>query len=566
MTGIAVSSGLARGRAYVYLHSPVVAEKRHISAVQVPDEVQQFHRALEKVGDQLESLMEDKASRDILETHLLMLSDPEFIKGVEKEISSGLLCASWAVELVVGRMTRSLEQMDDPVFKERAIDFKDVSQQLVEALQGSPHRGLSKFDEDVILVCDILMPSELFGMDKSHVIGIAMDGGGPTSHIAILTRSLRIPTVLALGNLCPKVRQGDEVIVDGNYGEVIVRPEEMTVQMVNERYARFMTHEHELELLAKMPTVMKDGHRLEILANIEMVDEAETVKQVGADGIGLYRSEYLLINNGATVSEEMQFHDYKSIVESMAPLPVTIRTFDIGGDKVVPGLGIDEQNPILGWRAVRFCLARKDIFSVQLRSLLRASNYGKLRIMFPMINGVEELDEVLAVLSGVKRQLDSDGIPYDHDVQVGTMIEVPSAALCADLLAKKVDFFSIGTNDLIQYTLAVDRGNEKIAYLYQPFHPAVLRSIKMVIDKAHEAHIPVGMCGEMAGDSTSSVLLAGMGLDEFSMDPQSVLQVRDVLRSVSQEDAKALSDKVLSLDRVEKVKECIRNWEYERKQ
>jgi len=560
MTGIPSSSGLADGPALVYLHSALVTEKEHIPPSRVQKEVDRFHTAVEKVSIELSEMEDDAASKDILETHRMMLGDPEFIRAVDTMIQNEQVTATWAVKATIDEMTKPLVSSKDALFRERAADFEDVSLQIIRVLQGQPQHGLSHLDRDVILVADKLLPSELFSIDKTHVLGIALDGGGPTSHIAILTRSLRIPTVLALGSFSAKVHSGDEVIVDGNYGEVFVRPELSTRQMVKERNERMEREHHQLDELSKLPTVTQDGHAMVILSNIEMVREVPLVKQVGSDGIGLYRSEYLIIEGGEKISEDVQFENYKSVIQAMAPQPVTIRTFDIGGDKVVPGLGIDEQNPILGWRAVRFCLARKDIFSVQLRALLRASVFGKLRIMFPMISGVKELDDVLAVLEHVKQGMDAQHIPYDHDVQIGTMIEVPSAALCADLLAGKVDFFSIGTNDLIQYTLAVDRGNEKIAYLYQPLHPAVLRSIKMIIDKGHAAHIPVGMCGEMAGNSFLSPLLCGLGLDEFSMDPQSVLAVRRSLRMVTYAECQQLAEAVLRLDESEAIKAYMKDW------
>lgn len=561
MTGIPSSSGLADGPALVYLHSSIITEKEHILPSRIQKEVSRFHAAVKTVSKELEQIGDDSTtSKDILETHRMMLGDPEFIRAVDAMIEQEAVCAPWAVKTTIETMTKPLESSKDAVFRERAMDFEDVSLQIIRVLEGQPQHGLSHLDHDVILVGDKLLPSELFSIDKAHVLGIALDGGGPTSHIAILTRSLRIPTVLALGSFSSKVHNGDEVIVDGNYGEVFVRPELGAKRTVKERNERMQEEQHQLDMLSRLPTVTTDGHTMKILANIEMVGEVPMVKQVGSDGIGLYRSEYLILEGGEKISEDTQFENYKSVIQAMAPNPVTIRTFDIGGDKVVPGLGIDEQNPILGWRAVRFCLARKDIFSVQLRALLRASVYGKLRIMFPMISGVKELDDVLAVLDQAKRELDEQGIPYDHQVRVGTMIEVPSAALCADLLAGRVDFFSIGTNDLIQYTLAVDRGNEKIAYLYQPLHPAVLRSIKMIIDKGHFAGIPVGMCGEMAGNGFLSPLLCGLGLDEFSMDPQSVLAVRRNLRMVSYAECGKLADAVLQLDESEAIKTYMKDW------
>jgi phosphotransferase system enzyme I (PtsI) len=316
--------------------------------------------------------------------------------------------------------------------------------------------------------------------------------------------------------------------------------------------------------MVDLPTVMKDGHTLLLKANIQTDGEVDAAKRYGASGIGLFRSEFLFMGANDSASEEQQFNAYRKVVESMAPKSVTIRTIDVGGDKIVKGMGIDEKNPILGWRAVRFCLSRKDIFTIQLRALLRSSVYGKLQIMFPMISGVEELDAVLHLFEHVKEECRLEHIPFDPDIKVGTMIEVPSAAMCADILAKKVDFFSIGTNDLIQYTIAVDRGNEKIAYLYQPMHPGVLRSIRMIIEKAHKENIPVSLCGEMAADPLYSVLLAGLGLDEFSMSPQSILQVRKILREVSYEEAKKLAEVVMQMDSYLTITTYIREWMHDR--
>ncbi len=558
--GIGTAYGLVRGEAYLYLHHPVAVVHDSITSEQVPGEIRRFHQAVDAAIALLREGKGDKTSQSIIDTHVMMLEDQVFKSQVEDRITQNLVCAPWAVESVVEQMVSMLDQSGDAGLKERCDDLRDVSFQVIECLEGRNRGSLAHLDHDVILVSDRLMPSELFLMDKTHVKGIALDSGGPTSHVAILTRSLRIPSVIGLGDLSSHVRSGSQVAVNGFAGTVVVDPSQEALETFSREFQRLLLHDRELEKLARETTVMKDGRVLHLMANIEMIEEVGHIHEVGCDGVGLFRSEYLIINQGENVSEDVQFNDYRTIIEKMAPKPVTIRTFDVGGDKVVPGLGIDEQNPILGWRAVRFCLSRKDIFLTQLRALLRASVYGKLRIMFPMISGVGELDAVLAVLDEAKRSLAASGIPYDKDVQVGTMIEVPSAALCADLLAKRVDFFSIGTNDLIQYTLAVDRGNEKISYLYQPYHPAVLRSIRMVIEAAHAAHIPCGMCGEMAGDPRCSVLLAGLGLDEFSMDPQKVLEVRRILRSVSWQEAKELKDRVMTLESADAVSHTMEIW------
>ncbi len=531
-----------------------------IAPDQVASEIERLQQAVSSCIAKLHGKKGDTTSQGIIDTHVMMLEDGAFLSQIEDRIASDLVCAQWGVETIVEQMVSLLAKSEDPLLRERIDDLKDISYQLVEELEGQQGEALSSLDHDVVLVSDRLMPSELFLMDRTHVKGIVLDAGGPTSHVAILSRSLRIPTVLGLGDFSGKVASGSLVVLDGFTGEVVVDPDEETLAKTEQAYREYLAHDRQLIGLASQPTVMKDGHLLHVMANIELPDDVAHALEVGSEGVGLFRSEYLIINQGENVSEDVQFRDYRAIIERMAPRPVTIRTFDVGGDKVVPGLGIDEQNPILGWRAVRFCLSRKDIFLTQLRALLRASVYGKLRIMFPMISGVGELDAVLKVLNDAKRSLDEDAMPYDKDVQVGTMIEIPSAALCADLLAKRVDFFSIGTNDLIQYTLAVDRGNEKISYLYQPFHPAVLRSIKMIVDAAHAAHISCGMCGEMAGDTRAVVLLAGLGLDEFSMDSQSVLPVRQHLRSVTLKEAQELKERVLTLESSEAINHTMEIW------
>ncbi len=565
--GIAASEGLSKGKALLHVRSSMVAEKQHIMAWDVQEELHKFHTAVGQAKKALEEHQGPDISAEpaeILQTHLMMLSDPEYLSQIEKYISTNLVCAGWAVESVTNTMVALLEDSPDEMLKERSVDFKDVSLHLLDALSNKIRRTVKNLTEDVILVADSLMPSELFSMDKKHIIGIALDGGGRASHVAILVRAFNIPSVIALGTASQKVRDGDEIILDGNYGEIVIRPDLTAVQNLNERYARWQEHEQELRQMIDLPTLTSDGHEVLLKANIQTVSEVDSAREVGASGIGLFRSEFLFMDSEGGSTEQEQFEAYREVIQSMAPLPVTIRTIDVGGDKVVSGMGIDEKNPILGWRAVRFCLSRKDIFTVQLRALLRASVYGKLRIMFPMISGVEELNAVLHLFEHVKEECRIEQIPFDPDIQVGTMIEVPSAALCADILAKKVDFFSIGTNDLIQYTIAVDRGNEKIAHLFQPFHPGVLRSLQMIVEKAHQANIPVSLCGEMASDPLCSVLLAGLGMDELSMGSQSLLQVRKILRSVSFEEAKQLAEHVLEMESYLTITTYIREWMHDR--
>jgi phosphotransferase system enzyme I (PtsI) len=565
--GIAASEGLAKGKALVHHHASMEAEKQHILSDGVAGELEKFRTALASAKRLLEEHNTKdiaKDSREILETHMLMLEDPDYIQQIEDYIRTNLVCSQWAVDSVTTNMVNLLEATDDELLRERAIDFRDVSLHLIDAIKGKGERRMEHLDEDVVLIADALMPSELFSMDKTHILGISLDGGGRASHVAILVRAFNIPTVLATNGASKTVHDGEEVIVDGTYGEVFIRPDHTVSQMLDERFNLWQEHEVELHKMVELPTNTTDGHSVLLKANIQTTSEVDAAKACGASGIGLFRSEFLFMESLENPSEERQFTVYRQVLEAMAPKPVTIRTIDIGGDKMVSGLGIDEKNPILGWRAVRFCLSRKDVFTVQLRALLRASVYGKLQVMFPMISGVEELNAVLHLFEHVKDECRRESIPFDPDIKVGTMIEVPSAALCADILAKKVDFFSIGTNDLIQYTIAVDRGNEKIAYLYQPFHPGVLRSIRMIIQMAHQNQIPVSLCGEMASDPLCSVLLAGMGLDELSMGSQSLLQVRKILRSVSYEEAKSLADHVLGMDSYLTITTYIREWMHDR--
>lgn len=569
LKGIPASSGIATGKVFLYEHETLeVPHEQYTDDGRAAKEVVRFSEAMAMVRGDLKRLGQtslDGEQKDILQTHLMMLEDPEFDSGVRSYITTNKVNAEWAVEVVATQFVKTLEAAGDPALRERSVDLKDVSLRIMSMLMGVKRVSLATLSEDVVLVSDSLLPTEVLSMDRMHILGIALNGSGRTSHVAILARSFNIPTVVGLGAITKKVKAGDEIIVDGNHGEVVVRPEWSTAQNLRDRYDRWIAHEEALREVATLPSETTDGHRVVLKANVEMVDELDAVLRSGGEGIGLYRSEFLFMRPGGLASEEEQFAAYRKVVERMQGKgPVTIRTIDVGGDKVVPGLGIDEENPILGWRAVRFCLSRKDIFRVQLRALLRASAYGELRIMFPMISGIEELEGVLLILEQVKDECRKAYVPFDENVQVGTMIEVPSAALCADILAKRVDFFSIGTNDLIQYTIAVDRGNEKIAYLYQPYHPGVLRFIRMIIEKGHAAGIPVGMCGEMAGDAMSAVLLTGLGLDEFSMSPQSLLEVRKIIRGVSFSEAQALAEHVMKMDSYLKINTYVREWMHER--
>jgi phosphotransferase system enzyme I (PtsI) len=568
LKGIAASSGIGIGRVFLYVHEKLVVPHQPIDEGKTESELTRFKSALDTVAEELEGMGKAAIAEDhrkILETHLLMIQDPDFTDAVENLIHTGHICAEWAVEQVLSGFIEILESSEDAMLRERSADLYDIGWRVIRQMMGKRRPDLAAISDEVILVADSLLPSEALTLDPSNIKAIALNGGGRTSHVAILARALQIPTVVGLGNITSKVAKGDEIIVDGNLGEVSLRPSIASAKKMRDRYARWVEHEQELHELASFEAVTKDGHRVSLKANIETVDEVDSVLDHGANGIGLFRSEFLFLKPGGA-SEDEQFEAYRRVLERAKESgPVTIRTIDVGGDKVIPGMeGLGEDNPILGWRAVRFCLSRKDIFRVQLRAMLRASAYGKLKIMFPMISGPEELENVLLVLEQVKEECRKTGIPFDEDIEVGTMIEVPSAALCADLLAPKTDFFSIGTNDLIQYTIAVDRGNDKIAYLYQPFHPGVLRLIRMIVEKGHDAGIPVAMCGEMAGDPLSTVLLLGMGLDELSMSPQSLLEIKNIIRSITLAEAKELVEKVMKMDSFININTYVREWMHDR--
>jgi phosphotransferase system enzyme I (PtsI) len=408
--------------------------------------------------------------------------------------------------------------------------------------------SLADLQEEIILVGKDLMPSEAIAMNQRVVLGLAMEEGGKTSHTAIIARAFEIPAVLGLGDVTKHVHTGDEILIDGNRGILVVKPDEATKKQYETNQALWNRRELELMGLNDLPAETRDGKLISLKGNIEVPEEVESLLAHGAEGIGLYRSEFLFLQPGRLPTEETQYEAYSRVLRTMKGKSVTIRTLDLGGDKVIPDLvDSSEKNPLLGWRAIRFCLSRVHIFKTQLRALFRASVHGSLNIMFPMISGVEELGRALELVEEVKADLRKEKTPFNENISMGCMIEIPSAAMTSDILAKKVEFFSIGTNDLIQYTIAVDRGNPKTAYLYEPFHPAVLRFIKMTIENAHALGLPVGMCGELAGDPLATALLLGLGLDEFSMSAFSIPEVKKIIRSVSMAEAEELVGTVMEM-------------------
>lgn len=569
MKGVAASPGIVIGQAHVLKEYPIHIDQQPIAAEQVEAELQKFEEALVKAKSQLE-IIRDKAKKEmgadkaeIFGAHLMMLEDEVFLGEIREKIKSESLRAEYALTLVVAAYTEMFQNMEDEYLKERATDIQDVSDRLVKNLLNIPMQSLADLAEEVVIIARDLTPSDTAQMNKECVMAFATEMGGRTSHTAIMARSLEIPAVVGCVGLLAEVQNGDLVIVDGNKGLVFLNPDQDTLEQyrkAQEEYARYI---QELKELKDLPAETNDqARRVELVANIGTPKDCAGALANGAEGIGLYRTEFLYMDRAALPGEDEQFVAYKAVAEEMKGRPVIIRTLDIGGDKKLPYLDMpEEMNPFLGWRAIRMCLDREEILRTQLRAIMRASAYGTLRIMYPMVSNADEIRKANAILAEVKADLDREGIPYDRNLQVGIMVEIPAAAVIADLLIKEVDFFSIGTNDLIQYTIAVDRMNEHISYLYEPLHPAVLRLVKNVIDASHRAGKWTGMCGEMAGDVAAAPILLGLGLDEFSMSAVSIPRVKKVIRGLTWAEAQEIAQKALAAESAEEIRRLLKTEE-----
>lgn len=560
--GIGASPGVALGKALVVEHSELVIEKKSIDNVEA--EIAKLEDAVAVSKEELVKVKE-KASEElgaeeaeIFEAHLLVLEDPELIGSAIDKIKTESVNAEYALNEIKEMFVSMFESMDNEYMKERAADIKDVTNRILRHILGIKVVDLSALSEEVVLIAHDLTPSDTATMNKKMVLGFLTDIGGRTSHTAIMSRTLEIAAIVGLNDITSKVKGGDFVVFNGDTGEVIVNPDEETINKYTELKAKYEDERKALQLLKGKPSVTLDGKHVELAGNIGTPNDIEGLIKNDAEGVGLYRTEFLYMDRDSFPTEEIQYEAYKAVLEGMDGKPIVIRTLDIGGDKELSYLSMEpEMNPFLGYRAIRLCLDRKDIFKTQLRALYRASVHGRLRIMFPMISSLEELLQAKEVVKEVLAELDSEGVAYAKDVEIGMMIEVPSAAVISDVLAKHVDFFSIGTNDLIQYTCAVDRMNQKISYLYNQFNPAVLRLIKTVIDNAHKEGKWAGMCGESAGDQKMIPILLGMGLDEFSMSPISILPARKLITSVKESDMKKLADDVLNMGTAEEIKSYI---------
>lgn len=565
LKGIPASPGVAIGKAFLFKTEDMSVTKKTVSDSDIPSEIARFEDALIKTRSEILNIQEKIAKEmgtehaEIFNAHLLVLEDRMLIEEVISKLKSEKVAVDYAFSDVLKRYIKAFAKIEDEYLKDRISDISDVGKRILRNLLGRKQATLESLKEPVIVVAYDLSPSDTATMHKENINAFVTDIGGRTSHTAIMARALEIPAVVGLEVGTKTIQSGDVLIVDGARGIVEINPDNATLDSYRAKKVKFEEFETGLMKLKDLPCQTVDGRTIDLAANIELPDEIASVKAHGAHGIGLYRTEFFYMNRTDLPTEEEHYQAYKKVAEEVTPGPVVVRTLDMGGDKFLSQVDVPrEMNPFMGWRAIRFCLARPDIFKIQLRAILRASAHGKLKVMYPMISGVEELVQANKILEEVKQELRQQSIAFDENIEVGAMIEVPSAALTADILAKEADFFSIGTNDLIQYSLAVDRVNEKIAYLYEPAHPAVLRLIKSIIDAGHRSNIWVGMCGEMASEPAFAILLLGLGLDEFSVSPVSAPEVKQVIRAVTYEKAKEVAQRALEMGTGAEVEAYVR--------
>lgn len=564
LKGIAVSPGIIIGKAHLIDRSRVkILYQYLISDQQVNKEVERFKDALGAAKDQITHLKnrmpeQIKKHSFILDSHLMIMDDSMFFNATINSILSEKINAEWALKKSVQSIENLFSQIDDPYIKERIVDVEYVAERVLRNLAGKEQESLYEISERVIIVAHELSPADTSSINIAKVMGFITDVGGRTSHAAIIAQSLKIPAVVGLEAVTRQVQDGTLLIVDGNTGEVIIDPDDDLIILYQEKQLHQERFESSIIRLSHLPAETKDGHMITVRANIEFLEEVATAKDHGAEGIGLYRTEFHYLRSQGLPQEDELFEDYKEVGEILAPNPVTIRTLDLGGDRFSSEISwTKETNPALGLRAIRFCLQQPKMFKSQLRAILRASAFGNIQVMFPMISGLQELLDSRNILKEVMAELEQEGTAYDRNIKVGVMIEIPSAVTVADILGKHVDFFSIGTNDLIQYALAIDRVNEHVAFMYQPFHPAILRMILQVIKAAKQAGIKVALCGEMAGDPLCTSVLLAMGIDELSLNAGGIPMIKKVIRSLSLEQTKTDLRKIMKLDTASQVREYM---------
>ena len=565
LKGISASPGICIGKAYLVDREGVdVVKKYNIKGTKIKSEINRFKVAVKKAKDEIQSIIEDSPEElqraHILETHLALLDDKLLYGRTIEVIEQEGVNAEWALKKVVSNLKSIFQNMVDTYLKERALDVVHVSDSIMRNLVGAESEDIAAIDKRVILVSDDLSPADTSQINLARIMGFITNRGGKTSHTGIMAQALEIPAVVGLINATDTIENEDLIIVDGGTGSVIVHPSEQSLVEYEERKIQYEDFKVGITRESHLKAETTDGVQLEVMANIELPEEVFAVKDYGGDGVGLYRTEFQYMNRAEFPSEQELFDKYKDVVEVMAPKSVTIRTLDVNGDKAVANhTTYDEINPALGLRAIRYCLKKPDVFKIQLRAILRAAAYGHVRILFPMISAYFEICKAIRLLDQAAESLEKEGLPYNRDIDIGIMIEVPSAVVIADSLAEKADFFSIGTNDLIQYTLAIDRGNRHVADLYQPLDPAIIRMIKKVADVSKDKGIGVFMCGEMAATPQHIPLLLGMGLDELSMNPQSIPQIKRVIRSLNLNDTRQFVQEALKMKTARGVFELSRD-------
>ncbi|NQZ92350.1 MAG: phosphoenolpyruvate-protein phosphotransferase PtsI [Moritella sp.] len=564
ISGILASPGIAFGKAQLFINEEIVLNKQTIETAQIDEQIAIFLAARDKSAIQLEAITEmarqtfgdEKA--EIFEGHMMLLEDEELEEDIVTFIKKNKASADFAIHSIIEENAEMMAALDDAYLRERAADFRDIGNRIVKNALGMEIVSLSAIKEQVILIASDLTPSETAQINLDKILGFVTDLGGRTAHTSIMARSLELPAIVGTGNVTEIVKSGDFVILDAINNNLIVNPSEDVIKEYKATQAQYLADKAELLKMKDLPAITLDGHHVEVCGNVGTVKDCAGVIRNGGEGVGLYRTEFLFMDRDSLPTEDEQFVAYKAVAESMNGQGVIIRTMDIGGDKDLPYLNLPkEMNPFLGWRAIRICFDRPEIMNAQLRAILRASAFGKVRIMFPMIISVEEVRQLKDIMTTLKAELTAEGLAFDDAIETGVMIETPAAVAIAHHLIKEVDFFSIGTNDLTQYTLAVDRGNEMISDLYNPMTPAVLTLIKQVIDASHAAGKWTGMCGELAGDETATLLLLGMGLDEFSMSGISIPKVKKTIRNANFADVKLLADQALSCATAGEIQELI---------
>lgn len=562
MKGLGVSPGIGIGKAFIIDKRSINITKNYVDDVE--REIDRLKVAFEKAKEQLNELyyktIDELGEKEaqIFKSHEMMLEDDTFISEVEAKIKAETINAEFALNETSNFYIKMFEKIEDEYLRERAEDIRDVMNRVIRILMGINSFDFSNIDKNSIIVAKDLTPSDTAQIDRTKVAAMITEVGGKTSHAAIIARIMGIPTVVGLNNITDKINDGDTVICDGKTGKVLINPSEKQLFYYNRKKSIEDEINNELRNQIGLPSITNDGFTVSLSANIGTPNDVDMVLENDAEGIGLFRSEFIFMNREHQPTEDEQFEQYKEVLVKMKDKPVIIRTLDIGGDKNVPYIDIPkEMNPFLGYRAIRLCLGNVEVFRTQLRAILRASVYGNVKIMFPMISTMRELKEAKKILQQAKDELTHEGIQFKNDIEVGIMIEIPSAAIISDLLAKEVDFFSIGTNDLIQYTMAVDRMNSKLSHLYSQYHPALLRLIKGIIDNAHNAGIWVGMCGEAAADPKLIPVFVGMGLDEFSMNPPTILRSRYIVRNLNKEDMEIIAKSTLDMENALEVEEYL---------